>query len=232
MRDTSRRVSPRMYWLIHGLFRFLGWLLLKRDVVGLENIPAAGPFLLVINHLSIVDPPLVFMHVKHQMVMFAADKWMTTPGVKQLAETLGVIWVARGEADLAAIKAALSVLKSGGIIGMAPEGTRSRSGLLERGKTGAAYLADRAGVPLVPIAVSGTERFGEHLRRLRRTPVRMVVGRPFRLPPNGHAKGEVLEDYTTLIMCHIAALLPPEYRGVYADHPKLKELLAAGAPSI
>lgn len=207
---------PWVYWLIHHFFRFVGWVLLKQEVVGLHHLPATGPYLVVVNHLSIADPPMVFINIKQKMVMFAADKWARVPGIRQLAEAVGVIWVARGEADLTAIKAALNVLKSGGIMGMAPEGTRSRTGALQAAKTGAAYLADRAGVPIVPIAITGTEAFQANLKRWRRTPVRFVVGAPFHLPPNGRAKGEALEAYTTLIMGRLAALLPPAYRGVYA----------------
>lgn len=225
MSQSLPNASPAVYWFLRSVFRFLGWLLLRQEVHGLENIPASGPFLIVVNHLGIADPPLVFMNVRRQMVMFAADKWKKVPGIRHLAEATGVIWVARGEADLSAIKSALAVLKSGRPLGMAPEGTRSPTRALQRGKTGAAYLADRTGVPIVPIGISGSERFAENLRRLRRTPVRFVVGKPFHLPPNGHAKGDLLEAYTTQIMCRIAALLPPEYRGVYAEHPLLFELI-------
>ncbi|MDW8327357.1 MAG: lysophospholipid acyltransferase family protein [Anaerolineales bacterium] len=225
MSRSLPNASPIVYRFLRGLFRFLGWLLFRQEVYGLENIPASGPFLVVVNHLGIADPPLVFINVQRQMVVFAADKWKKVPGIRQLLEAAGVIWVARGEADLSAIKAALAVLKSGRPLGMAPEGTRSRTHALQRGKTGAAYLADRTGVPIVPIGISGSERLAENLRRLRRTPVRLVVGKPFYLPPNGRASGDLLEAYTTQIMCRIAALLPPEYRGVYADHPQLRELL-------
>jgi 1-acyl-sn-glycerol-3-phosphate acyltransferase len=223
MRPTSRSV----YEFIRSLFRLLGWLLLRQEVRGLEHIPASGPYLIAVNHLSIADPPMIFMNVPQQLVMFAADKWKRVPGVRQLAEAVGVIWVARGEADLSAIKAALTVLRAGQPMGLAPEGTRSHTAELQPGKTGAAYLADRTGVPIVPIGITGTEAFARNLRRLRRTPVRMVIGRPFTLPATGRAKGEALVAHTTTIMCHIAALLPPEYRGVYAHHPQLQAILTA-----
>lgn len=226
MSSSSPNASPAVYWFLHRVFRVLGWLFLRQEVRGLENIPKQGPYLIVVNHLGIADPPLIFINVWQQLTMFAADKWKKAPGIRQLAEAAGVIWVARGEADLSAIKAALAILKSGRPLGMAPEGTRSPTRALQPGKTGAAYLADRTGVLIVPIGISGSERLTENLRRLRRTPVRFVVGRPFHLPPNGRAKGAVLDDYTTEIMCRIAALLPPEYRGVYADHPLLQKLLS------
>jgi 1-acyl-sn-glycerol-3-phosphate acyltransferase len=120
-----------------------------------------------------------------------------------------------------AIKLSLHHLKSGGAMGLAPEGTRSPSGQLQKGKTGAAYLADRSGVPILPAVVWGTEKVAQNLKRGRRTLVTCVIDKPFRLPSNGRAKGETLEQYTEIIMCRLAALLPPEYRGVYDNHPGL-----------
>ncbi len=228
MTVTLRKASPGVYEFVRKIFIFLEWVLITPEISGLENLPTDGAFLVVTNHLSIADPPMVFIHFPRQMVMFAADKWKKAPGIRQLAELMGVIWVARGEADMSAIKTSLAALKSGQPMGMAPEGTRSHTGGLIKAKTGAAYLADRVGVPIVPIAISGTERLGHNLKRLRRTPVRFVVGRPFRLPPNGRAKGDVLEQYTDEIMCRLAVLLPPEYRGVYAEHPRLRELAERG----
>lgn len=225
MTAAVHRANTFVYETMRVIFRLLAWVLLKQTVHGLEHIPAGGPFLMVCNHLSIVEPPLIFVHCRPQMVMFAADKWQSNPFTRWLAETVGVIWVARGEADMTAIKQSLGLLKNGQPMGLAPEGTRSKTGALIQGKTGAAYLADRANVPIVPIAVWGTEKFSSNIKRLRRTSVTMVVGKPFRLPPNGRAKGEVLEEYTDIIMCHLAAMLPPEYRGVYAEHPKLGEIL-------
>jgi 1-acyl-sn-glycerol-3-phosphate acyltransferase len=100
---------------------------------------------------------------------------------------------------------------------MAPEGTRARGTYaLQKGKTGPAYLATRADVPLVPVGLTGSERIKDNLPRLRRTPVRVVVGKPFRLPESGRVQGQKLREYTDIIMHHIAELLPEEYRGMYA----------------
>ncbi len=222
------KATPAVYALVRRVFQFLSWLLLRPVVIGLEHVPRDGAFVAVVNHLSIADPAVMYVHFPRQMIVFVADKWRRVFGIRQLVETVGVIWVARGEADLSAIKQALTALRAGQPLGMAPEGTRSRARSLQPGKVGAAYLADRAGVPILPVAISGTERLTENLRRLRRTPVRMVIGPPFRLPPNGRATGDVLAEYTDQVMCRIAALLPPEYRGVYADHPRLRELLEGG----
>ncbi|MBP7691174.1 MAG: 1-acyl-sn-glycerol-3-phosphate acyltransferase [Anaerolineales bacterium] len=225
MTSSIQRATPPVYARMRRLFAAVVWLLLKPEVSGLENVPAEGGFLLVMNHLAMADPTLAFVYLPRQVMIFAADKWRSMWLIRWVVETIGVIWVARGEADRHAIRQALEVLRSGWVMGMAPEGTRSPTRALQAGKTGAAYLADRAGVPLVPVAVWGTEQLTSNVRRLRRTPVRMAVGPAFRLPTNGHAKTEDLAVQTDEIMCRIAALLPPQYRGVYAEHPRLTELL-------
>ena len=126
------------------------------------------------------------------------------------------VWVRRGEVDRQALCEALDVLNSGCVLGIAPEGTRSLSThALQRGKTGAAYLATRTGVPIVPVGIIGTENLHHNMPRLRRTAVRVVVGKPFHLPED-QARGQELREYTDLIMQRIADLLPEEYRGVYA----------------
>lgn len=228
--EPVRRASPGVYRAMRRMFQLLVGALCRADVAGVENVPQTGAFLAVVNHLAITDPTLIMSYFPRQMTVFAADKWRKVFGIREIVETAGVIWVARGEADLSAIRQAVGTLKAGWPIGMAPEGTRSLTRALQPGKVGAAYLADRAGVPLLPVAIWGTERLPENVRRLRRTPVHMRVGRPFRLPGDGRARSRELEAYTDQIMCRIAALLPPEYRGVYADHPGLSAAAEADTP--
>ncbi len=222
---TSRAVYDAGRRIFHLLFRSLT----KLETVGVENVPREGACLMVINHLSLADPALVCGTTPRQCVMFTADKWQHTPVVSHIANTFGVIWVARGEVDRTALKDALGFLRAGWMLGIAPEGQRSRSGVLQAGKPGAAYLADRARVPILPIAIMGTEKISSGFKRLRRAPVKCVYGKPFHLPTNGRARADELDKMTDLIMCHLAALLEPQYRGAYADHPQLNELLAAQA---
>jgi 1-acyl-sn-glycerol-3-phosphate acyltransferase len=227
---TARRTDPRpapdaFYFFVHRLVNALARLLWRYTVEGAENIPTSGAYLVVTNHLSIFDAPVVFMNVPARALMFGADKWRRLPIVSALVESIGVIWVTRGEADMDAMKAALNVLKSGRRLGVAPEGTRSPTGALQVGKPGAAYLADRARVPIVPMAVTGTETVIRSWKRLRRPAVTCRIGPPFVLPGDGRAKGARLDALTDEIMCTLAALLPPEYRGVYADHPLLRAKL-------
>jgi len=112
-------------------------------------------------------------------------------------------------------------------VGLAPEGTRSRDNKLHEGKPGSALLAYKMGVPLVPAAVTGTDQMSRAFSRLRKMKVCVEFGKPFRLPEREGTENKVwLKTATDEIMCHIAALLPPERRGFYADYPRVQELLA------
>jgi 1-acyl-sn-glycerol-3-phosphate acyltransferase len=102
---------------------------------------------------------------------------------------------------------------------MAIEGTRSRTGGLLPGKSGPTFLASRTHVPMIPAAIWGTEKIVSNLKRLRRSEVHVRLGQPFHLP-EGRANTEQLEEYTDQVMLQIAAMLPPQYRGVYADRVK------------
>lgn len=221
-----KRISDANYFRLHRLINWLARRLFDFEVVGQENFPTQRPLLVVTNHLSIFDIPLVFMNTPVRMMMFGADKWKKTPGIAQLCDAVGTIWVTRGEADMDAMKEALALLKNNGVLGIAPEGMRSLTGQLIQGKTGPAFMATRTNATFVPYAITGVEKVAPALKRFQRAKVRMVIGKPFQLP-SGRAKHEDLENYTALLMCHIAALLPPEYRGVYADHPLLPQAQAA-----
>jgi 1-acyl-sn-glycerol-3-phosphate acyltransferase len=205
-----------LYWTLHAFADFLMRLISRCEYVGLENIPRDPPYILVSNHLALFDSPLVLTVCPHVSRAFAAAKHKRNPLFYALLTAMGSVWVRRGEVDRGALEEALAVLQRGEVLGIAPEGTRSPTHALQKAKIGAAYLATRADVPLVPLAITGTEKIKHHLPRLRRAHVRVVVGKPFRLPENGHVRGQKLRQYTNIIMYRIAELLPEEYRGVYA----------------
>jgi 1-acyl-sn-glycerol-3-phosphate acyltransferase len=203
--------------ILRAIVDFLFSLLSRREYVGLENIPTEPPYIMVTNHLSAFDSPFLFTICPHTIRAFAAAKHKRNPIYAPLLAIMGSIWVRRGEVDRQALQGALDVLKRGEVLGMAPEGTRSRETYaLQKGKTGVAYLAARAGALIVPVGMTGTEKLKDNLPRLRRTHLRVVVGKPFRLPESGEVRGQKLREYTDLIMHRIAELLPEEYRGVYA----------------
>jgi 1-acyl-sn-glycerol-3-phosphate acyltransferase len=206
-----------LFRVVRVTFNVLFSLVIRRECVGLENIPDEPPYILVTNHLSVFDTPVLLTVCRHTTHALAAAKHRRNPLYAPLLALVGTIWVRRGEVDRGALQGALDVLSRGEVLGLAPEGTRARGVYaLQRGKTGAAYLATRADVPIVPVGLTGTEKIKQNLPRLRRTFVRIVVGKPFRLPENGRVRGEKLRQYTDLIMHRIAELLPEEYRGVYA----------------
>jgi 1-acyl-sn-glycerol-3-phosphate acyltransferase len=205
------------YRIIRAIVDVLLSLIARREYVGLENIPAAPPYILVTNHLAVFDSPVVLTVCPHRARAFAAAKHKRNPFYALLLTVMGSIWVRRGEIDRQALREAMEVLERGEVLGMAPEGTRARGPYaLQEGKVGAAYLATRGNVPIVPLGITGTEKIKRNLPRLRRTDLRVVVGEPFRLPENGRVRGPKLREYTDLIMQRIAELLPEEYRGVYA----------------
>lgn len=210
--------NPRWYALVRGFARFAFWLLTRTTIKGVENLPPRGPYIIVTNHLSAIDPPLILASIPTCITVFAADTHRHEFIVGGLMNALGAIWVRRGEVDREALRSALEVLKAGGIIGMAPEGTRSRTGGLLEGKIGAAYLASRADVPLVPVAVAGTEIGLPSVFRLTRPRLTASIGKPFCLPGADLRAGrQQLQAHTGLIMRTLAAMLPEKLRGVYRE---------------
>jgi len=119
-------------------------------------------------------------------------------------------------------------MKQGGLLVIAPEGTRSKTEALQEGKMGVAFLATKSGYPVLPVAVTGTEDRGivENLKHFRRSKITATAADLLYIDiPKGEGREEAMRQATDEIMCQIAALLPEKYRGVYADHPRLKELL-------
>jgi len=214
---------------LRSIVRFLFALLTRLETEGLENVPAEGGAILAANHLSRVDSPLIFSLIEREDVTgLVADKYQKNLFLHPLIEAVGGIWINREQADFQALRVAREYLQKGGLLGIAPEGTRSHTGTLRQAKTGVAYLADKANVPIVPIAIWGTEKTFKELRYFRRARIKVRVGKPFRLPPlERNNRSGSLQRNTDELVCRIAALLPLEYRGVYADHPRLQELLGA-----
>ena len=213
-------------YLLRGLIFFLLFVVGSMKVTGRENIPESGPYIIVVNHMSKADPPLLYIAFPPMRLrFFAGEKWESHFLFGPIMKMVGAIYINRGEVDRGALREAMEALRNGSIFGLAPEGTRSRVGHLIKAKDGAAYLASRAGVPLLPVGVVNTEKVGENVKRLRRTQLEVKIGEPFVLPDLGRrAKGKDLEAYTHLIMVRIAHLLPERYHGYYADSPALAAL--------
>lgn len=206
------------YRFLSGLVHFLIRLFARLEVEGLEHVPAEGPYLLIANHLHWLDPPVLMAVFPYRAYVFAAEKWQKHWFLGPLFRSVDAIFVHRGEVDRKALRQALGVLKGGGVLGLAPEGTRSRTGVMQRGRSGAAYLAYQAHARLVPVVATGQEKVFSELRRFRRATIRVVFGLPFEPPPvEGQVSAAQVHAFAEEIMYRLAALLPPEYRGVYRD---------------
>jgi 1-acyl-sn-glycerol-3-phosphate acyltransferase len=207
-------------------------MLVRRRVEGLENVPPDGACLIVFNHLSNFDPHLIFSLLRRaDTTGLVAENYRRNPLTRFAIEAAGGMWIRRGAGDRAALEAALSRLSQGWIVGIAPEGRRSPSGALAAARRGPAFLATRANVPILPVAVTNTENLARALRSLRRVTLTVRFGEPFMLPPPtvGSSRKQQLQEATDVLMCRIAALLPSEYRGVYAGHPRLEALYGGTA---
>lgn len=207
-------------------------LLARIRVYGREHIPAAGPYIVVLNHTSVADTPVLLLSFPTMpWRFFAVEKWRTHPIYGPIMSWLGAIYVKRDEIDRSQLREALTALKAGQVFGLAPEGTRSETGAMMPAKDGAAYLASRARVPIVPVGLANHDVLFRNVRRLRLTTLEVHVGRPFQLPDLAHrVRSQDLPAYTHLIMVHIAAQLPPRYHGYYADSPALAALLRGADP--
>jgi 1-acyl-sn-glycerol-3-phosphate acyltransferase len=215
---------------LKSIMSFLLNRLAKVEFEGLENIPREGGIIVATNHLSRVDIPVLFLTPNRpDITALVADKYQSYPLFKFIIDTAGCIWIDRSKADFAAFRLAVDVLKSGLALGISPEGTRSESGKLLEGKSGTILIADKAKVPIVPVGLSGTDKVQPSMLRLKRQRVVARFGPAFTVPPiERDHRDEQLKQYTDEMMTRIAALLPVEQRGFYADHPRLKELLAEG----
>jgi 1-acyl-sn-glycerol-3-phosphate acyltransferase len=189
------------------------------ELIGLDNIPKQGPALFVANHLGDTDAVTGIAYFPRYVDALAKVELYDLPVVGQIGELYGVIWVHRGRPDRRALRAALEALHAGRFVAIAPEGRESTTGKLEEGVGGAAYLAVKAQVPVVPIAFTGTEnwRIYGNLKKFRRTDITMTVGPAFTLAAAGSLR-EAIDLGTATIMTSLARLLPPGYRGRYAEN--------------
>lgn len=211
------QTSPVVYCIMRRLGTWLMHALYDYRVSGAEHFPESGPVIIVVNHLHLLDPGAVMPAVSRKIVTLAADKYKRNPLLGTLLRMAGVIFVRRGEVDREALRSCLAVLDSGGVLAMAPEGTRSKTASMQRAKPGVAYIAERTDALLVPIAFWGVEKLGDW-RRMRRPTCQVVIGEPFRLPrPPGKLTTDALQELADWIMVRIGLLLPPSYRGVYAE---------------
>lgn len=208
-----------------GLIRLAVRLLARMETQGLENIPRQGPALMVSNHLGDADLIVGLAYSPVEVEFISKAELHDFPVLGMLMDAYGAIWVHRGQPDRRALRAALEGLRQGRVIGIAPEARESLTGGLEEGTGGAAYLALKADVPLVPVTFTGTENaiVFSNLKRLRKSDITLTVGKPFRLEQLPDRR-KAIELGTQEIMQTLASQLPVKYRGVYTE-----EVVAPGS---
>lgn len=216
-------------WLI----RFIINLVARVEASGYENLPEKGGFVIAVNHLGFLDAPMAYYGLDNwNLFIPVAEKWEESAILRWLGKHLNAIFIDRFNPDLKAMREMIKRMEEGQTLVIAPEGTRARDEKMAQGKPGVAYLASKMGWTIVPVAISGTEDriVLSNLKRFKKTNIKLTAGKSFTLPPfPKENREETLQKYTDEIMCRIAVMLPEKNRGYYAEHARLKELLAGKA---
>ena len=212
------------------IYNILTWLvrrLVILDVEGQENLPKTGACLVTTAHTSRLDT--IFLMVgsrRRDGIPLVATEYKKSI-IGPLLDAVGVIWLDRSGTDFKALQEVGEYLKKGWMLGIAPEGKRSRTRTLMQGKPGSALIAKKYKIPVIPVALEGSTEMWYWFKRLQKMRVRIRFGEAFFVPVKEDSEDNKawLNRATDEIMCRIAVLLPPERRGFYTDHPRVKELL-------
>lgn len=223
------KIDAMNYRTIRSIVRFIMKFIADIELEGMEKLPK-GNVIIAANHLGRLDTAVLLCVLdREDIIMAIAEKYKSHPLFGAIGRAVDAIWLNRFEADFSALRQILERMKKGGLFVIAPEGTRSKTEALQTGKMGAVFLASKSGYPILPVALTGTEDrvIVENLKRFRRSKIKAVAGDLLHIEiPNGKGREEAMQKATDEIMCRIGAKLPEKYRGVYAEHPRLKELLA------
>ena len=219
---------------IISLARFLLHIIAHIEIEGIQNIPLDQPSIITSNHIGFLDGIMILSIDKiarhPNLVVIVAEKWQEIGFLRWAVGVLGWIFIDRFNPDVKSVREVLKRMKGPSLMVIAPEGTRSRTGSMIEAKPGAAYITCKSNANIVPTAITGTDDkfFKKFFTSLKRLHIKVKFGPPYKLPsmPN-NGRTKYLQEATDEIMCQIAAMLPESYRGVYADHPRLKEILAS-----
>lgn len=212
--EESATLFYRISWIVAAPLVRL-WA--RYEIKGLQwsDVPP-GPLIVVANHVNWLDPVLIAYTCPRPMVLLAKEELFHEPVLGALIRKWGAIPVQRGKAEREMLRRCIEVLLNGGILGIFPEGRRNFEGELQRGLSGAAFIALRSGAAILPIGVAGTKGARVLPRPFHRPRAIINIGQPFRPPSaEGRAKRAELNTLTDMIMERVAELLPPSYRGVY-----------------
>jgi len=226
------RIVPVSYWAVVWFIRLCLVLYVKGPTVeGLENVPKTGGAILVSNHLNNADPCIIPAVLKRRVITMAKKEMFKWPVISLLFRFIGAFPVDRQGADISALREAQHVVNDGLLLLMFPEGTRSRDRQLHRGFAGTALVAYRTGVPVIPIAITGTETLPWpwlFIRFFMGPRVTVRIGKPFYPPATERITSQAAKSATDDIMLHVAELLPESYRGEYREDVEARLAAQAG----
>ncbi|HUX38183.1 MAG TPA: lysophospholipid acyltransferase family protein [Rectinemataceae bacterium] len=215
-------MSP-LKWLFTYGAKFGLSLVYRIDGSSLARVPNEGPLILFTNHTGYVEAPILYTQLapRPKVTALAKIELLRIFFFGFVLKVWEVIPVRRGEADREALRACIERLSQGWILGIAPEGTRNKTGELHQAKGGISLLALHSGAPIMPVAHWGGLRLRDHLKRFRRAPFTLKTGEAFRLDAHGEKlTKEIRQEMADEMMYRLAAILPEEYRGAYADLSK------------
>jgi len=216
--DRLRRIAvAAFYGLTTRLMALVLWIFGRWEVTGTERIPPSGPLLVVANHLNLADPPLLGASLPRPIRFMAKQELFDSAFAGACMRLFGAFPVRREGADLKALHTARALLAQGEVVGMFPEGHRSGGAGLLPAHPGTAFLALQARVPVLPVAITGSETVRSPRVLLHHPRITVTVGEPFCLEPPARIDAASVRAATDEIMRHIACLLPPSYRGAYTD---------------
>ena len=201
-------------------FRALTGRMFRVDDAALAKVPSHGPLIIVTNHVHIPEIPTLYVRLLPRKVygMAQAERVLDKNLWGAILRWIDTIPIWRGEADLSALRAGIQRLTEGNIILLDPEGTRSHDGCLQKGQPGAILMALHSGAPVLPVVHYGSENYQLNLKRLRRTDMHYVVGKPFRVEAGSErVTSAIRQRMIDEVMFQMAGLLPAQYRGAYAD---------------
>ena len=205
--------------ILQSIVRILLRTITKTEYIDIENIPTQGGVIFAINHLSYVDTPLLLVNpVRPDITALVTTKYEDKAFIGWFVRSAEGIWINRDVADFSAIRDASKALKKGLALGIAPEGTRSKTGKMQKAKPGTVMIALKTGAPILPVGITGSETALQDLAHFRRPRMTIRFGKPFTVPSFGPGnRSEGLHKWTHELMRRIAALVPQSYRGIYEE---------------
>jgi 1-acyl-sn-glycerol-3-phosphate acyltransferase len=212
--ELQSRIRPAVRVVTNRLWRF--------DLQGFEQLPETGPAILCANHVSFLDSAFLIIQAPRNISFVGKSEYLDSWKTRRLFPALGMIPIDRegGEKAQTALNAAENVLQRGELFGIFPEGTRSRDGMLYKGKTGAARLAIKINCPIFPVGIVGTREIQPPDAKLPRVGgrVNITIGKPI-LPERYAQRSDdhlVLREMTDEVMFEIQSITGQQYRNVYA----------------